>query len=101
MYEGNPMQFPHMMNMKFHQVWCGNIRHRRNEMRQFRKSIGDDIDGIEPVGFRQFTNEVRLDPLPWPIRGRDRLKLSVFPLIPMLRSPACMTTLYVSLDIVG
>jgi hypothetical protein len=69
-------------------------------MRHLRESIGDDIDSIESIGFRQFTNKVRLDPLPWPIRSRDWLKLSVFLLILMLRSPACMATLYVSLDIV-
>jgi hypothetical protein len=51
MYEGNPVQFPDVANVQLHQIQSGNISRHWNEMHHFRKSIGDNIDGIEPVGF--------------------------------------------------
>jgi hypothetical protein len=101
MYEGNPVQFLDMANVQLHQIQSGNICRCRNEMCHLRESIGDDIDGVKPIGFWQFTHEVRLDPLPWAIWSRDWLQFSVFVLVLMLHSPASVTTLYVSLNPVG
>jgi hypothetical protein len=96
-YEGDPVQFPDMMNVWLHQVWSQNISHCQNEMQHFRESIGDDVDGVETIGFRQFTNKVRLDPLPWAIGSRNWLKFSVLTLIPVFHLSAGVTALYVSL----
>jgi hypothetical protein len=87
-----------MMNVQLHQVWSRNICHHWNKMSHFCKSIRDDVDGVESVRFRQFTNEVRLDPLPWSIWSGDQLEFSMFTLILMFHMLAGMTTLYVSLD---
>jgi hypothetical protein len=100
-HKGNPMQFPDMANVQLHQIRSRNICCCQNEMCHLCESIGDDIDGVKPIRFWQFTHKVRLDPLPWTIWSRDQLQFSVFVLVPMLRSPASVTTLYVSLNPVG
>jgi hypothetical protein len=64
------MQLPNVMNVQLHQVQSGNISCHWNEMSHFHKLIGDHVDGIESIGFQQFTDEVRLNPLPWAIRSR-------------------------------
>ena len=73
MYEWNPMQFPYVTDVQLHKIGSRDIGCRRNEMCHFREPIGNNVDRIKAIRFREFPHEIRLNPLPGPIRGGDRL----------------------------
>ena len=73
MYERNPMQFPYVVDMQFHEIRSGDVSCCRNEMCHLCESIGNNVNGIETIQFWEFPHEIRLNPLPGSIGSGDWL----------------------------
>ena len=49
MYKRNPMQFPYVTDMQFHEIRSGDVSCGRNEMCHLRESIGNNVNGIKAI----------------------------------------------------
>jgi hypothetical protein len=81
--------------------WAIFVSCHWNKVGHLHQLIGDSVDGIEATRSGEFTNKVQLYPLPWAVQRRDRLELTKFLLVPVLRSATSVAPMYIAFDPIG